>query len=569
MADTLKKLAEQWLDIDVNKTTRNEIISLLADENWPELDARLSKRIVFGTAGLRAKMEAGFSRINDVTILQASQGLAKYILKFNDTPSIVVGHDHRHNSKRYADLAAAAFLHYGYKVYYLGLTATPTVPFAVDQYDADGGVMVTSSHNPKDDNGYKVYWGNGCQIIPPHDSGIQQSILANLHPFGWDTDAVFAQHADTLVYCKEELVAKYIAAVTKDKSATDFKFVYTPMHGVGYEFARQIADKLSPTGLVAVPEQVDPDPDFPTVPFPNPEEKGALDLAMATADSLGIKLVLANDPDADRFSVAVKTDTWRQLTGNEIGFLFAQYVVSLQPDLSKVYLVNSTVSSQMIKSMAHVRGFHYTDTLTGFKWIGNKAIELENQGYTVPFAFEEAIGFMFDCEHDKDGLSALAMFLQMYQGWTRQGVNPLQVLADGYNQYGYFASLNGYYRTTDVTVFTQIFAQIRQSVPTTIGKYPVIAWRDLTTGYDSTTIDHKPLLPVDSSAQMITVELDADHGETIRFTARGSGTEPKLKVYIEAKSGSEPRSIQLAKDVWLTLRDNWFHPETNALTEVY
>ncbi|GME76615.1 unnamed protein product [[Candida] boidinii] len=183
----IKSLAEDWLKVDVNPKTRLEIETLLSNENYQELDKRLSDRILFGTAGLRSKMEAGFSRMNDVTVLQASQGLAKYIKETSPKSdlSIVVGHDHRHNSLRFAELTAAAFLHLGFTVYFLGpdVVPTPLVPSAIDNLHADGGVMVTASHNPAQDNGYKVYWANGCQIIPPHDSGIQKTILANLTPF--------------------------------------------------------------------------------------------------------------------------------------------------------------------------------------------------------------------------------------------------------------------------------------------------------------------------------------------------------------------------------------------------
>ncbi|QPG73543.1 hypothetical protein FOA43_000855 [Brettanomyces nanus] len=590
--DALLGLAHQWLQLDVNPSTRAEIQRLVDQRNFDQLDARLSNRIVFGTAGLRSKMEAGFSRINDVTILQASQGLARYILSIsNDStqPTIVVGHDHRHNSERYANLAAAAFLHFGFKVYYLGpgIIATPIVPFAVDYYHALGGVMITSSHNPKEDNGYKVYSGNGCQIIAPHDSGIQQCILKNLRPFfndgEWNTAVVFDLFKDRLVYCKSDTVNAYMSAICKKlitHKVSGFRAVYTPMHGVGAEFAEKIDQMVSNASenlLVMFPEQAEPDPDFPTVSFPNPEEKGALDLGISKAEELGISLVLANDPDADRFSVAVKSKCgeWRQLTGNEIGFLFADYIASQysREELSQIYMINSTVSSQLIGSMAKKLGFHYVDTLTGFKWIGNKAIELEKKGLKVPFAFEEAIGFMFDVVHDKDGLSALTVFLQMYQYWLRNGENAVSKLENGYKKFGYYCSCNGYYRTSDVTVIPSLFNEVirgstSSDYPKKIAEFEVSSWRDLTLGYESTTVDNKPLLPVDSSSQMITCVLKGGEENTeIRFTARGSGTEPKLKVYIEAKSDSEKKSRQLAQRVWVVLREQWFEPDKNGFIE--
>lgn len=206
-----------------------------------------------------------------------------------------------------------------------------------------------------------------------------------------------------------------------------------------------------------VEEQSKPDPSFPTVSFPNPEEKGALDLAITQAQQTNAKLVIASDPDADRFSVAIvdKQGKFRQLTGNEIGFLFAMYVIENldKAKLSNTYLLNSTVSSQVLKSMAEKCGFNFIDTLTGFKWIGNKAIDLENQGHFVPFGYEEAIGFMFNLVHDKDGISAAVVFLQLYQQWFSKGdVNVIDKLELGYKEYGWFKDLNGYYRLSDVSL---------------------------------------------------------------------------------------------------------------------
>ncbi|GME80836.1 unnamed protein product [Ambrosiozyma monospora] len=351
------------------------------------------------------------------------------------------------------------------------------------------------------------------------------------------------------------------------------------MHGVGTQFAKHVDEKLGGGVLVYVAEQCTPDPEFPTVSSPNPEEKGALTLAISKAESLDIPLVVANDPDADRFSAAVKVNgKWRQLTGNEIGFLFADYIISSIPKekLDKVYLLDSTVSSQMIGSMAKKLGFHFQDTLTGFKWIGNKAIDLEKEGYTVPFAYEEAIGFMFSVAHDKDGISALSVFLQMYQSWLKQGKTAIDVLEDGFKKYGYFKECNGYYIVPDLDTTPKVFNEtIRKyaasgdAYPKKIGQFDVASWRDLTIGFDSTTSDNKPLLPVDSSSQMITCKLTlaGNDNEFVRFTARGSGTEPKLKVYIEASAETEQRATDLGKQVWDLLRDEWFNPESNKMIE--
>lgn len=547
-----------------------------------ELENRLSKRIEFGTAGLRARMEAGFSRMNDVTVLQASQGLAKYVaknVKNGCERGVVVGHDHRYNSARFAELTSLAFVQLGFKVYQFGLIHTPLVPFAVDQLKAACGVMVTASHNPADDNGYKVYWENGCQIIPPHDSGIATSIDENLMPWSWDVKLLESENVDNATKVK---VQEAYYQTLKDKlnfeevrKDDNLKLVYTPMHGVGMpSFMRAIEVLgLSRNQVVVVEEQATPDPAFPTVEFPNPEEKGALDLAMKTADEHGIELILANDPDADRFVAAVKHEgKWIQLTGNQIGSLFGEFIVSrYQGDMSKLALLNSTVSSEFNKHLGSMMGFKWEDTLTGFKWIGNRAIDLELEGYTVPFAYEEALGYMFPVVHDKDGISAAYVFLQMAVDWYRRGTNGYNRMEELYSKVGYFAEVNSYYISKDPSITDSVFALIRSldnPYPKTIGPFKVERWRDLTVGYDSSTSNNYPLLPVSSSVQMITVTLSNENpDEGVVFTARGSGTEPKLKVYIEAHASAESRAKALSRSVWNELRGRWFKPSESGLSE--
>lgn len=578
----VKSNFDLWMSLDPSEQSRNELQTLFDAQNWSQLDKLLNVRINFGTAGLRAKMGPGFSQMNSVTVLQASQGIASYLRNTvclsNDTAdnsrgSIVIGHDHRFNSEEFALIASQVFLLAGFRVYFIGegVCATPMVPFSVDHYGALLGVMITASHNPKDDNGYKVYWSNGCQIIPPLDSEIQQSILANLEPspgFSWDSNGSVA-NSQRFVYCKETIVPLYLnhlkSKLLLPSSAEHiggFSAVYTAMHGVGTEFVAQLVNSIDPGIIKIVEEQCSPDPSFPTVKFPNPEEKGALELAIRYADSIDCPLVIANDPDADRFSFAhkAKDGVWKQFTGNEIGTLFADYTINRlvdTGDLSKIWLLNSTVSSQILKSMAQKDGFNYTDTLTGFKWIGNKAIDLESQGFVVPFAYEEAIGFMFPTVHDKDGISALLVFLQMYHWYIAEGVSPLERLEHIYRKYGYFKECNGYYKTTRTDqIFNENIRRSNGDVPSSIAGWNVKSWRDLTIGYDSTTEDHVPFLPTDASSQMITAVVDRDD-VAVRFTLRGSGTEPKLKVYIEAQASTEEAADSAAKEVWDVLREEY------------
>ncbi|KAH7578786.1 Phosphoglucomutase and phosphomannomutase phosphoserine signature [Nakaseomyces glabratus] len=605
----LRTAIESWLQLDKNEETRNEVIKLCNDQNWDELHKRFDSRIVFGTAGLRARMEAGTNRLNKLVILQASQGLATYIKdKFPQNLTAVVGHDHRYHSQEFAQVTAATFIRAGFKVYYLNphdeFVHTPMVPYSVDHLNASVGVMITASHNPKMDNGYKVYYANGCQIIPPHDHGIAETINNNLEP--WSTDWNFTKilsNAETdgkIEYVRKRMLTSYLNSVVnqliqRDFAAPDEKpwFVYTPMHGVGHQiFSTILNESLNlkdNIDYITVPEQKDPDPSFRTVSFPNPEEKGALNLAITLAEANGIKLVLANDPDADRFSVAVRDDSkneWKQLTGNEIGLLFAFYEFKMYQKAADkgiknkpLAMLNSTVSAQVIKRMAEKEGFLYKDTLTGFKWIGNEAAKLEEKGYFVPFGYEEAIGYMFPAlEHDKDGVSAAIVFLQAYANWLQSSSNPIDIIHECYDKYGVSAEYNGYYIVSDPSKTDKVFESIRSSYtsmglsfPESIGEhFRVTEFRDLTIGFDSTTADKKPLLPVDKNSQMITITAvpsgASNTGESVRFTIRGSGTEPKLKVYIEGISSTEGRARILAKSLWETLKLEWFKPSSNGLS---
>lgn len=609
MDPKLSTLVNRWLELDPNSESQDRIHELVEQEKYDELDTLMRPRIQFGTAGLRAEMRPGFGSMNDVTVLQASQGLASYVAKTVPnalTRGVVIGYDHRHNSHRFATLAAAAFAHKGFKIYlYSQLVHTPLVPFGITKLNAACGVMVTASHNPAKDNGYKVYWENGCQIIPPHDIGIAQEIERNLEPWTWNVENAKPNKEVTLDIAheyfksvKELLVEDNFSTQAAFKTDTSIdpknprdclRFAYTAMHGVGHPAFMKVASILGLSDqIVSVEEQQQPDPDFPTVKFPNPEEKGALDLAKIVADKNDCQIILANDPDADRFAAAVKneeTGEWVQLTGNQLGALFAYHEFKRYQkqcaseknakDIKPLALLNSTVSSQLIRSMAEKENFKYEDTLTGFKWIGNRAMELVKEGYNVPFAFEEAIGYMFPVVFDKDGISAATVFLQMAVDWHAEGTNALKVLNDTiFAKYGYFAEHNSYYVAESPSIIIKTLDKVRfrnqaennktfSKEPDTIGsKYKVVTWRDLTIGYDSTTADKKPFLPVSSSSQMITVELvpmgAKNNDEKIRFTARGSGTEPKLKVYIEAVASNSKQAQYLADDVWDVLAVEWF-----------
>ncbi|KAF2102124.1 hypothetical protein NA57DRAFT_54051 [Rhizodiscina lignyota] len=585
MAVPIEELAKEWLRLDKDPDTQDEIYQLLNANNKGELELRLRNRMTFGTAGLRAKMQAGFGFINSLTIIQTSQGLAEYLLA--NVPDVkkrgvVIGRDARHNAEKFMRLAITAFVAKGIRVYCYTLPVhTPLVPFGVNYLNAAAGVMLTASHNPAQDNGYKVWWSNGCQIIPPHDTGIAAAIEQNLEPLSWDDSIIentFLVEGE-LGQTRDAYYQAVAAAATihhqPDFRHSKVRFVYTPLHGVGLPFLEhvisemEIPAKVLSTGMSVVAEQAATDPNFPTVKFPNPEEKGALDLAIHTADHAGVTLILANDPDADRFAAAEKVEgKWHQFTGNQIGVLLAAHVYETYPSdenhpRSNLTLISSTVSSQMISFCAKAEGVHHVETLTGFKWIGNKALELEAEGYDVRYGYEEALGYMSPAVvHDKDGIVAAAIFLTAVERWRKQGMTPFQKLQSMYQTYGYFADGNTYLISPSAEVTKEVFASIRKlgvphKYPSYLGHFKIHRWRDLTEGFDTAGHNHVPDLPVSKDSEMITVELE----HNTRFTMRGSGTEPKIKIYVDAKGDTMESAQKRANEVRNEIVKTWFDPE--------
>ncbi|KAF2772530.1 hypothetical protein EJ03DRAFT_186844 [Teratosphaeria nubilosa] len=577
--ESIRALAQAWLAKDKDAETRKEIEDLLTAQNDDELEKRLRHKISFGTAGLRSAMKAGFAHMNSVTVLQASQGLADYILtarnasQSTSVPSVVMGYDARHNSSRFARLAAGVFLAQGFRVlWYEQLVHTPMVPFAVSLYNAAAGVMITASHNPKQDNGYKVYWCNGAQIIPPHDSGIAAAIDKVQGILTWDETAV--QTSSEVKHIFTEATQAYFECVKRSVkppgSFHSLNFTYTPMHGVGLPFMERVTELLGIDGMKVVEAQAKPDPNFPTVPFPNPEEKGALDLAFATASEHDSKIVIANDPDADRFAAAeeIEPGKWHQFTGNQMGVLLGSHILeTYEGDKSKLAMLASTVSSRMLAAIAKQERFHFQETLTGFKWLANIALELQSQGYDPVYAYEEAIGYMFSAIlPDKDGVAAAATFLLAWQRWKAQGLTPWLKLHQLYKTYGYFEDANTYITSPSQEVTECVMAKIRNMdggrLPVTVGTRKIQRYRDLRHGVDLTYTEgpaHKvqtPDLPVDYANNMITCWL----GDVV-FTVRTSGTEPKIKLYIEGTASTAAAAKGKANEVLHDLVREWFTPQ--------
>eukprot|EP00755_Sulcionema_specki_P015591 Sspe_Gene.59821::Locus_32893_Transcript_2_3_Confidence_0.500_Length_1824::g.59821::m.59821/K15779/PGM2; phosphoglucomutase / phosphopentomutase len=533
----LKAAVDQWLRWDDNPETRKAVEEAVERKDIAELKKMFKGRVQFGTAGLRAEMGAGTARMNDVTVRQATRGLVEYVKREipGDEVTVVVGHDARRNSSRWARVVRAVCEQHGVKCQLFGdQVPTPMVAFTTGKLGAQCGVMITASHNPKDDNGYKVYWGpTKAQILPPHDTGIATSIeseVASDRPVSIDGAE---GNLDTA-----EMIEAYLAAISPLKvpgiPPDAVRMVYTPVHGVGLDLVLKAFASFALPAPVVVAQQAQPDGTFPTAPFPNPEEAGVLDLAMSTADSHSIPLVLANDPDADRLAVAEKTkDGWKMLSGNDLGALLGHWAWETG---GGDHFLASTVSSRFLESMARAEGLHFEDTLTGFKWMGTRAHELDCAGKRVAFAFEEAIGYMMGAPKiwDKDGVSAAVAAAQMALRTYAAGSTLHERLAGLYAKYGHHASINSYVLSDCPQKTDRLFADLREALqkPDALGeRYPILGVRDLTNGTDTRQPDGKAKLPqVDS--HMITVYF----ANSAVLTFRTSGTEPKIKYYSELVS---------------------------------
>ncbi|XP_076590755.1 glucose 1,6-bisphosphate synthase [Chaetodon auriga] len=594
----LDKAVYQWLTWDKNPWTRAQVESLVAAARLDDLRTRLCSRMSFGTAGLRAPMGAGFSRINDLTVIQSTQGLYSYLSRyFADFSSrgVVVGFDTRGqeesgcSSHRLAKLTAAVMLSRDVPVHLFStFVPTPYVPYAVKKLGAAAGVMVTASHNPKDDNGYKVYWCNGAQISSPHDKEILRSIEEQLEPWSsscWDEELVesCSLRTDPLTqinsFYMEELTS---LCFHRDlNKSCPLKFVHSSFHGVGHVFVQQAFHAFGFTPPIPVPEQKDPDPNFSSVRCPNPEEgESVLELSLLLAKKENAQIVLATDPDADRLAVAEKSDGcgWKVFTGNELAALLGWWMFfnwkEAHPDpadCQKVYMLATTVSSKILQAFARIEGFCFEETLPGFKWIGNRIHELSKTGSTVIFSFEESIGFLCgSLVPEKDGVSAAVVVAEMAAYLHNKDLSLNQQLHNIYQTYGYHVSKTSYVVCNDPPTIQKIFNRIRNfegegSYPKTCGGVQIVHVRDVTTGYDSSQPDLRSVLPVTKSSHMITFTLQ----NGVVATLRTSGTEPKIKYYTEycASPGSSEvsRLEEELRKVTAAVLDEFLEPERNNL----
>jgi phosphomannomutase len=536
--DQVLGTARAWLAQDPDPETRDELaaaIDAAADGDGPALRAlaeRFDGRLQFGTAGLRAELGWGPLRMNRVVVTQAAAGLARFLIDTGRSRSVVIGYDGRVNSDVFARDSAEVMRGLGLEVTLLpSALPTPVLAFAVRHLDVGAGVMVTASHNPPRDNGYKVYLGqddDGSQIVPPVDGEIADAIdvvaAGSVTDLPRGTDYTVASSALVDAYVAATAAIVPAPALGLDEQPT---VVYTAMHGVGWETARAVFAAAGFAEPAVVPEQIEPDGAFPTVSFPNPEEPGAMDLAIARGLTVGADLVIANDPDADRLALAIPdgSGSYRRLSGNEVGWLLGWRAAARASESGATgTLAASIVSSPALARVAARYGLEYRDTLTGFKWVSR-----------VPgllFGYEEALGYLVDPSvvRDKDGISAALELLSLADELAASGSTIADHLEAFAAEFGAFASGQVATRVDDLSRIGEIMASLRSTPPTTLGGLDV-----------HTVTDYADGVAGFPPSDILRYDLSGD----ARVIVRPSGTEPKVKVYIDTVADTPAEAQRL------------------------
>ncbi|XP_016993793.2 glucose 1,6-bisphosphate synthase [Drosophila takahashii] len=543
---------KNWVMWDRNEATLHQVTEAVKDQDWEALRVRLCRRITYLATGLRGGMRAGFDSLNDVVIIEVAQGICAYLLDVypsiqkRQTQGVVVGYDGRYNSKRFAQLIATVFLNNDFKVYlFTRMTPTPFIPFTIVTLQCLAGIVVTASHNPKEDNGIKVYWSNGAQAMAPHDQRIHDYMLNNLEPkpSSWETSVVLDHPLVEDPYRQiyplfYETLKKLLPPIyLETNECSQLRFIYTALHGVGYPFMREAFYQARLKPVIPVVEQKDPDPEFPTLNKPNPEEgREALKLAIKKAESEHCTLVLANDPDVDRLAVAEldPRGRWKLFNGNELAALLGWWALESyktrtpKPAVPNCVMIATLVSSRILAAMARVEGFVFVEGMPSFPWMAHRALELQKSGRMVLFAFEECFGYMFGMSlPDKDGIGAAMQLATMacYLRSTRN-VTLIEKLREIYDTYGYHSSISSLFMADSPDTITTIFEHLRNF--TDEGGYPkcildeefeVVHVRDLTTGLDTSFGDGKARLPVNPEAQLITFTFTNGYMVTLRAAA--------------------------------------------------
>ncbi len=552
-AEILKR-AKAYIAEEKDLRFSKEVEELIAKEDYKELEDRFYQTLEFGTGGLRGIMGGGTNRMNTLEINKATQGLANYVLKAfpkeakEGTLSAVVAYDSRLNSDVFAEATALIFAANGIKAYlFSSLRPTPELSFAIRQLGAKTGVVVTASHNPRMYNGYKAYWDNGAQVIEPHDVGIIEEVnkvtevktMTRVQAIAEEKLVIIDKEIDEKFWamCKAQL---FRPELIKEK-AKDIRIVYTPLHGTG---AMHVEKVLGDLGLkvITVPEQREPDGNFPTVEKPNPEEKPALTLAVELAKKEKADGVMATDPDSDRFGTAFpdKDGNFVLLSGNQMGALLMDYVIRSREEFGKMpknpAIIRSIVTSNFGDAICKKHNIALVECLTGFKWIAAAEEDFEKAGtHNYVFGLEESYGYKIEKDvMDKDGVSAAAMCAEMILYWRSQGKSLLEHLDDMYKEYGYFedrAISKNFPGSSGVQVMKGIMAKLRTEGLKTLGGEKVVKIRDVQESvvFDPANPSKKEAITLPKSNVL---QFYLESGTIV--SARPSGTEPKIKFYINS-----------------------------------
>lgn len=541
-----REKAKGWLNPAYDKTTRDEVERLLQAEDSTELIESFYNDLEFGTGGLRGIMGIGTNRMNIYTVGAATQGFANYINQVfpYGEKSVCIGHDCRHNSRLFAETAAAIFSANGIHVYlFEELRPTPEMSFAIRELGCKGGVIITASHNPKEYNGYKAYWDDGSQLVPPHDKNVINEVKKVKV-----SDILFNKVSERITLLGEDFDKKYLAKVKTlslspeaIQKAQELKIVFTPLHGTTYKLVPESLRNWGFTQVYPVPEQSIPDGDFPTVASANPEEPAAFKMATDLAREINADLAMACDPDGDRIGIAVKDDQgeWTLLNGNQTNLIYTEYIIQRRKELGLLrggeYMVKTIVTTEMIKNIAEANGITCYDVYTGFKWIA--AVVREQGGEKFIGGGEESFGYMPGAfTRDKDGVSAASLMAEITAWLKVQGKTPFEYLKEIYAKYGFSQERMIYIVRKGLSGAEEIKAMMqrfRHDTPATIAGSPVILKKDYLT-LEATDIPSgiKKHLPFETTSDVLQFFL----ADGSKISVRPSGTEPKIKFYFEARA---------------------------------
>lgn len=533
----LAETARAWMAADPDPVTRAQAEAWLAAGDESSLREAFGDRLRFGTAGLRGPLGAGPNRMNRLTVQRVSAGLVGWLDTKNDGRPVVVGYDGRRGSRTFAADAAAVVAASGRQVFlYESTVSTPELAHAVTALGCSAGAMVTASHNPPADNGFKVYGSNGAQILPVDDQVIAELAETVAIPVLGESEAVARIRIPPGAVREAWLTCVLAQRVHPNAHSSGLKIVYTAMHGVGKDLLLTLFRRAGWAEPILVLAQAEPDGEFPTVAFPNPEEPGALDLAIETARAHDADLILANDPDADRLAVVVRSgDDWLPLTGNQVGILLADDLLISGPQGANRMVALSLVSTSMLAAVARAHGVKCVETLTGFKWIAAAAIAHDETGGRFVLGFEEALGYSVGSTvRDKDGISAALIFADLAGHARAHGKNVLDLLESAYRSYGLFETGQKSLTLPGMDGAEKIGAamnRLRANPPVRIGGVEVRVFRDLQRGVSLDIIAGRES-PIDMPPSNV---LAWELADGTRVLARPSGTEPKIKFYVEVR----------------------------------